>query len=122
MVRWLVLLLVFVLPVQFVCAAAANYCGHESQPTASHLGHHAPMQEVSVSDAGDHGTTEASQSGSIAVEHADCNFSHVSLAQFASPADGLVTVDTIVFSSSSASFFLSWTVQEIDRPKWARAV
>lgn len=122
MVRWLVLLLVFVLPVQFVWAAAATYCGHESQATAFHLGHHAPMKKASVPDAGDHGKAKASQSGSIDVEHADCSFSHASLLQLGSPTDGLLTVDAAVFSSSSASVFLSRTIQEIDRPKWARAV
>lgn len=120
MVRRLVLLLVFVLSVQCIWAAAANYCGHESQQSTSHVGHHPSMQEASSSDIGDYGETGATGSGGV--EHLDCRFSHVSLAQFALPSDSLLAVDAAFLFSSSASFFLSRTVQEIDRPKWARAV
>jgi hypothetical protein len=39
--RWLAIILLSLLPLQFSWAAVASYCGHEeSTTTASHLGHH----------------------------------------------------------------------------------
>ena len=38
--RWLTLLLLVMLPLQFTWAAAAAYCQHEQVPSVRHLGHH----------------------------------------------------------------------------------
>jgi hypothetical protein len=38
--RWLAILMLALLPLQFGWAAVAVYCGHESDPQAQHLGHH----------------------------------------------------------------------------------
>lgn len=38
--RWLTLLLLVTLPLQFTWAAAAAYCQHEQAPSARHMGHH----------------------------------------------------------------------------------
>lgn len=39
--RWLLVALLFVLPLQMVWAAAAPYCSHETKPgVAAHFGHH----------------------------------------------------------------------------------
>lgn len=38
--RYLILFLVFLLPLQVSWAAVANYCGHEQQTTTAHFGHH----------------------------------------------------------------------------------
>jgi hypothetical protein len=38
--RWLTLLLLVMLPLQFTWAAAAAYCQHEQAPAARHMGHH----------------------------------------------------------------------------------
>lgn len=39
--RWLLVALLFVLPLQMVWAAAAPYCAHEASPGATaHFGHH----------------------------------------------------------------------------------
>ena len=38
--RWLAILLLVCLPLQFSWAAVADYCMHESGETADHVGHH----------------------------------------------------------------------------------
>ena len=38
--RWLTLLLLVLLPLQFSWAAVASYCGHETGTQTQHLGHH----------------------------------------------------------------------------------
>ncbi|MGE4049723.1 MAG: cation efflux protein, CzcI family [Piscinibacter sp.] len=38
--RWLAILMLALLPLQFSWAAVAAYCGHESGEAAQHLGHH----------------------------------------------------------------------------------
>jgi hypothetical protein len=38
--RYLILFLVFLLPLQISWAAVANYCSHEKHTAASHFGHH----------------------------------------------------------------------------------
>jgi Protein of unknown function (DUF2946) len=38
--RWLAILMLTLLPLQFSWAAVAAYCGHETGEQAQHLGHH----------------------------------------------------------------------------------
>ena len=38
--RWLAILMLALLPLQFSWAAVASYCGHEEQAGAAHFGHH----------------------------------------------------------------------------------
>ena len=38
--RFLTIVLLTLLPLQFTWAAVASYCGHESQASAAHFGHH----------------------------------------------------------------------------------
>ncbi len=40
MKRYLAIILLVLLPLQFSWAAVAGYCQHESEVTANHLGHH----------------------------------------------------------------------------------
>lgn len=38
--RWLAIMMLVFLPLQFSWAAVANYCGHETGAAAKHIGHH----------------------------------------------------------------------------------
>ena len=38
--RYLLILLLFLLPLQFSWAVAGTYCAHEETPSAAHFGHH----------------------------------------------------------------------------------
>jgi hypothetical protein len=43
--RFLAIVLLALLPLQFTWAAVASYCGHESQASGGHFGHHDPVHE-----------------------------------------------------------------------------
>ena len=52
--RWLALLLLALLPLQFSWAAVAGYCGHEvAAGTGLHLGHHVHQHASSQADSAD---------------------------------------------------------------------
>ena len=66
--RWLVVLMLLVLPMQFAWAAAAPYCAHEAATAAGkHPGHHQHVHQDGgdVAQAGDDG-------GGKSVNHTDC--------------------------------------------------
>ncbi|WP_066343591.1 hypothetical protein [Azohydromonas lata] len=50
--RRLVIMLLMLLPLQFVWGAAAAYCGHETAPTAQHFGHHVHVHKSARADDG----------------------------------------------------------------------
>lgn len=51
--RWLLKVLLVLLPLQFVWAAAAPYCGHEQASDAQHVGHHEHVHGTPKSNASD---------------------------------------------------------------------
>lgn len=72
MLRFFVLLLAFVLPVQFAWAGAASYCQHETEAAQSrHFGHHEHVHKQSSSTASD---------GKFALD-SDCGVCHAGCAQ-----------------------------------------
>ena len=74
--RWLVVLMLLVLPVQFVWAAAMPYCAHEAAASASkHPGHHQHVHQGGndAANAGDDG-------GSAGANHTDCASCHAGAA------------------------------------------
>jgi hypothetical protein len=107
--RWLLLFLLFVVPLQAVWASAAPYCSHESGMTANkHFGHHDHSHE------GDGQTSrlsydDADLSGAY---HADCGACHLgafvslAFAPFAfavAPAGALPTAPTPRYLSHIAA-------------------
>lgn len=81
--RWLSLLLLLILPLQFSLAAAAAYCQHEQAPDARHFGHHVHVHEAA--DAGAHPATAqpAQDHGKTAPASADndCGICHLGSVQ-----------------------------------------
>jgi len=75
--RWLVVIMLLVLPLQFAWAAAAPYCAHEAAgATSKHPGHHQHVHQgsgESTTEAGD----DAVGSGS---GHTDCASCHPAAA------------------------------------------
>lgn len=72
--RFLVLLVLCLLPVQISWAAVASYCGHESGDAAGHLGHHVDTYHASPLHAGedDAGDPLEKNTGSV---HDHCHLS-----------------------------------------------
>lgn len=121
MLRRLLVALVFILPLQFVWAAVAPYCGHESEPASFHFGHHAQAPDSEARDKVS--SSKKLQSGSaMGLDQPDCGQCHASLAQFASGLPGSVEVPACSFLRPvPSSSFCSWVDQDIERPKWSRA-
>jgi cytochrome c5 len=74
--RWLVILMLLVLPVQFTWAAAAPFCAHEAAGSASkHPGHHQHVHQggSDASIAGDDGAGNGAN-------HTDCASCHAGAA------------------------------------------
>lgn len=59
MVRRVVVLLLMLLPLQFVWSAAAVYCSHETTPMAWHFGHHVHVHKSAQADDGAKAQTDS---------------------------------------------------------------
>jgi hypothetical protein len=119
MVRWLLVVLIFVLPAQFVWAAVATYCGHESKPTTVHVGHHDHQHQTTV-DAGFEDAGEAIKP--ILLEHDDCTYCQTGVAQFgAEPEAGLVVLQECSFACTATKPYNYRAEEDIERPKWTCA-
>lgn len=77
--RWLTILLLFVLPVQFSWAAAAAYCQHEQTATASHVGHHSHDHKGDTAEKSGVGKHQA-KAGKLVADN-DCGYCHLSFAK-----------------------------------------
>lgn len=67
--RWLLIMLLFLLPYQAVWAGAAQFCMHDDSDGAPHLGHHGHKHRSASGDKA--GTT---------ISHADCSTCHMASA------------------------------------------
>ncbi len=75
--RWLAIVLLALLPLQFSWAAVAAYCGHESGEQVQHLGHHDHQHAGQTSS--DAGSLPMDQDGPAAFDF-DCGHCHGSCA------------------------------------------
>ena len=110
--RWLLLLLLAVLPLQFASAAAASYCAHEAG-VAKHFGHHEHQHEKGSQEAG-------SQAGSALGGDADCGYCHLGAAHpllqsFVSSASRL----QVAPAAGPLPSFGSRDPDSLERPNWA---
>ncbi|MDP9902792.1 hypothetical protein [Variovorax ginsengisoli] len=122
MTRWLLLVLLFALPAQFVWAATAGYCAHESSPTSFHLGHHSHAHRVSTPDKAHASTPQQDPPDSAISAHGDCSYCHgvvVQLPAHTAPA-GMPPAPR-AFASAPTAFLDVGLQASIERPKWTRA-
>ena len=114
--RFLILLFVFALPLQFAYGAAARYCGHEKGANISHFSHHAHVHQTATPDAG----ADASLIGD---DDSDCDYCHLGCAQ---PLVSIAPSVTVQSQSTVVSFEPRWTRHRvptvIERPNWSLAV
>jgi hypothetical protein len=82
--RWLAILMLALLPLQFSWAAVAVYCGHESDPQAQHLGHHEHQHNGQAT--ADHDSAPANQSAPAGFDF-DCGHCHGTCAGMPAPMD-----------------------------------
>ena len=113
--RFILLLFVFVLPLQFAWGAAARYCEHESTKAASHMGHHAHKHEQATGAA-------EQKTASAGAEDPDCGYCHMGCAQplaTQSPSLDPASASVQVSQQPVASRYRAPSL--IDRPKWLLA-
>jgi hypothetical protein len=124
MTRWLLIVLMVLLPAQFSWAAAAPYCAHESNPTSFHIGHHAHVHQ-GLSAETQHTSSEPEKEtfkNSLASDHSDCHYCHGVTGQLASPvALWLEQPARHVFLAVDIARLEGSRATSIERPKWARA-
>lgn len=113
--RFLVLLMLCLLPLQISWAAAANYCEHEQDKTAQHFGHHDDGHKIPF-DIPDKGTQSVSY---------DPGYDHCHLSSFL----GILSAYTFSvcgplqqLSQCSDCFYPSFAPDKPERPKWTTPV
>lgn len=122
MARWLLIVLMFALPTQFIWAAAAVYCEHEETPTSFHVGHHSHTHANPQSQATDSSLDLLAGGTAFASDHADCSYCHVIAAQPEFTND-LLAVPAIgnTYIAPPLWFYSGGVQSDIYRPKWAAA-
>jgi hypothetical protein len=122
--RFVAILLLLVLSVQFSWAAAASYCEHEKDATPQHIGHHEhehsqaePEVDKSPVDAPDEdGSNKATGA------HADCAYCHLSAAKNFSTSTMALPRGAASSPALAATVAVeSHLLDRIERPKWHRA-
>jgi len=125
MTRWLLIVLMVLLPAQFSWAAAAPYCAHESNPVSFHVGHHTHVHEGTASAEAQYSASEPGTQKSERLpvsDHSDCHYCHGVAVQLAAPA-------ALQFEPPERHVLLAVVTARLDdarpsrieRPKWARA-
>jgi hypothetical protein len=120
--RWLAILLLFCLPLQFSWAAMARYCGHEAGTAAHHIGHHEHVGHSHAKhDGGPHpdATPEAAMGSGLS--DLDCGHCHGYCAGMLEVAIAFVAQDHAGRPTAPRTTPAAEHVPaRPDRPQWAR--
>jgi hypothetical protein len=121
--RWLLVFLLFVLPLQFTWASAAGYCRHEQEVGARHVGHHS-HEHAGDREAVSKAAQAAADDGdatALGLEHSDCSFCHLGCAKpFARELAGTMLALGQHFALAPPGPPALIAVDRIDRPNWQR--
>lgn len=123
--RWLAVLLLVLLPLQFSWAAVADYCMHESGETADHVGHHDHASHAhgaaQVDADADADARATSDGGSSTAAKVDCSHCHGGCAVTLDLPAGLVphTIEHAPPTLGDAPCAEHVPAQP-ERPQWVR--
>ena len=111
--RFLMLILVCLLPLQISWAAVVDYCGHAQDRTAQHLGHHDDTHEAASGTSGD-----STHPGQYDLGHNHC---HLSSFLGILSAHMFAMGDSLQSSLPVASLphYPSLAPDKPERPKWS---
>lgn len=116
--RWLTLLLLVMLPLQFSWSVAAAYCQHESSPEVRHVGHHEHEHQAAPDEA----DKAASQDVSKLTGDNDCGYCHLSAARpLQVLALDIPTLTGPVVMDGPAHVLPTRDPDRLERPKWSLA-
>lgn len=112
---WLLLLLLWLIPLQFSWATVARYCQHEAlvQPEQQHAGHHSHAHDEQASPNDANGSA-------LSQPDADCHYCHASVAAFVVPQYAYLQ-PALMPQQCAAPLnrpFSGWIPPSIERPKW----
>jgi hypothetical protein len=118
--RWLAILMLAFLPIQFSWAAVASYCAYDAGTGASHPGHHEHERHGhATQDADPGGEGLAGDTGS-GTAHADCDHCH---GYCAGMVEGMVRLDPPALASAlpgrGQRAFTEPLPAQPERPQWA---
>ena len=108
--RWLMILILLCMPLQFSLAAVSAYCEHENGSTAQHAGHH------HEADA-DHGDSSDSKAGHIAADSGECQ-AGVTTAIFGSVHSLAVSAPSDVYIGYRVRVLSPPPLPLPERPNW----
>lgn len=117
MSRWLVILLLVLLPFQFAWSAAAGYCAHETDANVKHFGHHVHIHKA--------GKAVDSQKhlGGLSAPDDDCSACHLSAPSLPTAVASLALPDPQLLPPLvTAAFPPSAVLDAPERPNWSLAV
>lgn len=121
--RWLLVFLLFVLPLQFTWASAAGYCRHEQEANARHVGHHS-HEHAGDRDTASKSAQPAADDGdatALGLEHSDCSFCHLGCAK---PFARALSDPTLAlgqhFAAAPPGPLALVGADRIERPNWHR--
>jgi hypothetical protein len=125
--RWLLVLLLFVLPLQFAWAGAAGYCQHEQEAKTWHLGHHSHEHAdgqgatAKASQAVPDSDSDGDAAAPLGLDHGDCSVCHLGCAKPFANAMPDCTLDLRQhFASPAPPRPAALGADRIDRPNWFR--
>lgn len=114
--KYLLILLMLILPVQYSWSAAAVYCQHE-QGSPFHFGHHAHEHKVKAENGGSHGKV-----GKVGMADTDCEYCHLFSHAFFIPFDAPPAGPPAVrFAAPEPVPYTSHIPQRPSRPNWPLA-
>lgn len=118
--RWLAILLLVFLPLQFSWAAVASYCGHETGAAAGHIGHHdhqAHGHAAKDGAPGDRGQADGTATGASGFDCAHC------LGACSGLVDAVMPFELPALASAPQGLAGSHSVEHLpappERPQWA---
>jgi hypothetical protein len=119
--RWILVLLLAVLPLQFAQAVAAAYCAHEKTMAKQHIGHHEHEHQETAGDAAGSTAVDTDDKPAGAADP-DCEYCQLSCAQplgSVSPPWSGTREHPAAYSPTRT--FASHDGEDVERPKWSPA-
>jgi Protein of unknown function (DUF2946) len=114
--RWLAILMLALLPLQFSWAAVAAYCGHETGQHAEHLGHHEHRHTGQSHADQDRAATDQNAPAGFDF---DCGHCHGTFASMSAPVGDLSPLALASHPATLVESTLRTLAQSPpERPQW----
>lgn len=116
MKKFLLLLLLTILPIQYAWSMAATYCQHEESKVSkvSHFGHHGHQHQAQAGDQSDH-----DEQGQQSKTHGDCEVCHHAVQASVLDDSSVITPAAAgALFAPSSPHYLSYIAEGPPRPNW----